>query len=112
MNNSQLNRNLANLNFGNMNLRSLNVSNVNRNETFNKIDLCLANKPDILFITETKLHSNECKLAIEKYLKFHPSSAYEVKFNSNSKSRGVGIIYRAALNSKIISKFLPMMKTP
>ena len=107
MNNSLLNRNLANLNFGNMNLRSLNASNVNRNETFNKIDLCLAHKPDILFITETKLHSKDCKLSIEKYLKFHSNSAYEVHFNSNSKSRGVGIIYKSVLNLKIISKISP-----
>ena len=101
------NLNLNNLNFGNMNLRSLNVSNVNRNETFNKIELCLAHNPDILYLTEAKLHSNDCKLAIEKYLKFRKPCPYLVQFNSTSKSRGVGIIYKSSLNLKILSKISP-----
>ena len=101
------NLNLTNLNIGNINLRSLNVSNVNRNETFNKIDLCLAHNPDILYITETKLHSNDCKLTIEKYLKFRKPCSYLVQFNSTSKSRGVGIIYKSTLNLKILLKISP-----
>ena len=107
MNNNNLDRNLLNLNFGTLNLRSLNASNANRTQTFDKIDLCLANNPDVLFVTETKLCSIDCKNAITKYLKFHEKGSYDVFFNSSSRSRGVGILLRSSLNIKVISIIAP-----
>ena len=107
MNSPTLDRNLLNLNFGTLNLRSLNASNPNRSETLNKLELCIAQRPDILFITETKLCSSDCKQTIEKFLKFHSNGPYNVYFNSNSRSRGVGIIFKSSLNINVISKIAP-----
>jgi len=94
---------MPDLKFSTQNVQSLNVS-VKGIKTFAKLKLVTAGQPDIIFLSDTRLNSNENKYGLTDIQKQLGFLGYIGLFNSNVSSRGVGILIKKSLEPRIISE--------
>ena len=109
MTNNSLKRSLHGLNLISLNMNSLNLSTNQNSMNMTKLDKKLAflfkDKPDICLIQDIRLGDSKNADVVQKKILNHQLGQYLAFFNSNSSSRGVGILIKRQLNFKILKEY-------
>ena len=107
--NNSLKRSLHGLNLISLNMNSLNLSTNQNSWNMTKLDKKLAflfkDKPDICLIQDIRLGDSKNADVVQKKILNHQLGQYLAFFNSNSSSRGVGILIKRQLNFKILKEY-------
>ena len=96
---------LSNLTFTCINCNSLNMSNMGTEKQKVKLYGIVSTRSDIIMLSDIRLGNNQgvsCAHELEKLFSVTPYGNYKFLHNSNSSSRGVGILINNKINFSVI----------
>jgi exonuclease III len=94
------------LSFASINCNSLNSSQISSMHHKLKIYAIAKLKTDIIFLSDTRLHSNSSNTteSIRNSFRINPYESYDCHFNATGSSRGVGILLKHSLNISVLEE--------